>query len=45
MEKDKNKNPHAGHRKRMRERYSQSGFKGWADHEVLEFILFDKIPR
>lgn len=45
MENDKNKNPHAGHRKRMRERYAQSGFAGWADHEVLEFILFDKIPR
>lgn len=45
METDKKKNPHAGHRKRMRERYNQNGFTGWADHEVLEFILFDKIPR
>ena len=40
-----NKNPHAGHRKRMRERYVQNGFSGWAEHEILEFILFDVIPR
>lgn len=42
---EKSKNPHAGHRKRMRERYAKSGFDGWAEHEVLEFVLFDKIPR
>lgn len=45
MNTKENKNPHSGHRKRMRERYAQNGFCGWADHEVLEFILFDKIPR
>ncbi len=45
MPEDKKKYPHAGHRKRMRERYEQNGFNGWAEHEVLEFLLFDKIPR
>ncbi|MEE1225130.1 MAG: JAB domain-containing protein [Clostridia bacterium] len=45
MEKTKTKYPHAGHRQRMRERYEKNGFNGWAEHEVLEFILFDKIPR
>lgn len=45
MTTDKSKNPHAGHRRRMRERYEQSGFRGWAEHEVLEFMLFDAIPR
>ena len=45
MGETKAKNPHAGHRKRMRERYEKNGFNGWSEHEVLEFILFDKIPR
>lgn len=45
MEKTKVKHSHAGHRKRMRERYEKNGFNGWAEHEILEFILFDKIPR
>lgn len=45
MSEEKKKYPHSGHRKRMRERYEQNGFNGWAEHEVLEFILFDKIPR
>lgn len=45
MGETKAKNPHAGHRKRMRERYEKNGFNGWSEHEILEFILFDKIPR
>lgn len=45
MPEEKKQYPHSGHRKRMRERYIQNGFNGWAEHEVLEFILFDKIPR
>ena len=31
---------HEGHRKRMRERYRQEGLDGFADHEVLELLLF-----
>lgn len=31
---------HEGHRKRMRERFRQEGLDGFADHEVLELLLF-----
>ncbi len=31
---------HEGHRKRMRERYRKEGLDGFADHEVLELLLF-----
>ncbi len=31
---------HDGHRKRLRERFRQEGLEGFADHEVLELILF-----
>lgn len=31
---------HDGHRKRMRERFRQSGLEGFAPHEVLELLLF-----
>lgn len=31
---------HDGHRKRMRERFRQEGLDGFADHEVLELLLF-----
>lgn len=31
---------HEGHRKRMRERYRKDGLEGFADHEVLELLLF-----
>ena len=36
---------HAGHRQRMRERFLANGLEGFADHEVLEFLLFYAIPR
>lgn len=36
---------HTGHRERMRERFYKNGLDGFADHEVLEFILFFAIPR
>lgn len=38
-------NLHAGHRKRMRERFDKSGFSGFSEHEVLEFLLFSSLPR
>jgi len=38
-------NPHSNHRKRMRARYRKQGFEGFADHEVLEFILYYCYPR
>lgn len=35
----------AGHRQRLRERFEQTGFAGFAEHEVLELILTLAIPR
>ena len=40
-----NKDPRAGHRKRLRERYLATGFDGFAPHEVLELVLQAAIPR
>jgi DNA repair protein RadC len=40
-----NINPHADHRKRIRERYLESLGEGFADHELLELLLFYAIPR
>lgn len=36
---------HDGHRDRMRERFLASGGVGFADHELLEMLLFYVIPR
>lgn len=36
---------HKGHRKRMLERFINFGFDGFADHEILEVLLFYAIPR
>lgn len=36
---------HEGHRQRMREKYRAAGLDGFADHEVLELLLFDCIPQ
>ena len=36
---------HAGHRKRLRERYARSGMDDFAPHEVLELLLTYAIPR
>lgn len=36
---------HAGHRQRMRERFQAHGLNGFADHEVLELMLFYAIPQ
>jgi len=39
------KNPHADHRKRMRKRYIENSIDGFADHEVLEMLLYYCYPR
>ena len=39
------KNIHAGHRQRMRERFEIDGFSNFSEHEVLEFLLFFALPR
>lgn len=36
---------HKGHRHRVREKFLKSGFDGFAEHEILEFLLFYCIPR
>ena len=38
-------NTHAKHRERVRKKFSDNGFNGWYDHEVLEMMLFYAIPR
>ncbi|MCL2223902.1 MAG: DNA repair protein RadC [Defluviitaleaceae bacterium] len=38
-------NPHKGHRERMRNRYRSEGLDGFADHEVLELLLFYCYPQ
>ena len=35
----------AGHRSRVRERFLQTGLKGFSPHEVMEILLFYTIPR
>ncbi len=39
------KNLHAGHRERLRERFVQSGLDDFARHEVIELLLTYTIPR
>ena len=41
----KNDNFHKGHRERMRKRFLETGLKGFAEHEILEMLLFYTIPR
>ena len=36
---------HDGHRQRMRERFLSGGLESFADHEVLELMLFYAIPQ
>jgi len=44
-EKQKKTSPHEGHRERMRTRYRNGGLDGFADHEVLEMLLYYCYPR
>lgn len=45
MENNKKENPASGHRQRLKNRYMESGFSSFSDHEVLELIFFYAIPR
>ena len=36
---------HDGHRQRLRQRFVENNLSGFADHEVLELLLFHCIPR
>lgn len=43
---EKDKNPHAGHRKRMREQFLKAdGLDSFPDHVALEMLLFYSAPR
>lgn len=42
---EKSKNMHEGHRNRLREKFCMGGLDRFEEHEVLEMILFDFIPR
>ena len=43
---DKQKNPHEGHRKRMREKLlNDDNLRLYPDHNILEMLLFYSIPR
>lgn len=35
----------AGHRKRIKDKYEQSGVVGWHDYEIVELVLSYAIPR
>ena len=39
------KNLHEGHRARLRRRFRSDGLDGFEDHQILELLLFDPIPR
>lgn len=36
---------HKNHRERMRKRFAEHGFDGFAEHEILEMLLYYAIPR
>ncbi len=38
-------NPHKNHRERVRKKYLEHGLECFADHEVLEMILFYSVPQ
>lgn len=40
-----NFNPHIQHRQRLKARFSEGGFVGFSDHEILELLLCYALPR
>lgn len=41
----KNDDIHKNHRQRMSDRFAENRFDGFAEHEILEYMLFFVIPR
>ena len=39
------KNPHGGHRERLRERFLTEGLDNFEEHNILELLLFYALPR
>jgi DNA repair protein RadC len=44
-EKEVDKPSYIGHRQRLKTRFEQTGFRGFHDYEVLEFLLYFVLPR
>ena len=44
-EPKKSQSPHGGHRERMRKRFIKGGLDVFADHEIIEMLLYYGIPR
>ena len=40
-----NENLHTGHRERLRKRFQDESLDSFEDHQVLELLLFQVIPR
>lgn len=38
------KNPHEGHRQRMKKKFLESGFRYFTENQIVEFMLFFSIP-
>lgn len=36
-----NDNIHKNHRQRMRAKFNETGFNGWSDYEILEYMLYN----
>ena len=45
MAEDESSTIHQGHRERLRARFLANGLDGFEDHQVLELLLFQVIPR
>ena len=45
MPEEKRSGLHQNHRSRMRERFLKEGTESFADHELLEMLLYSAIPR
>lgn len=39
------KNPHSGHRERMRNKFEDNGLSAFSEHEILELLLYYSVPR
>jgi DNA repair protein RadC len=39
------KNPHVGHRSRLKQRYLDEGLDSFSEHQILELLLFYGIPQ
>jgi DNA repair protein RadC len=45
MDKDSKNNVHQSHRQRVYDRFISEGIESFADHEIIELLLFFAVPR